>query len=433
MARRKRRKTRQSRSSVNFVGSGGGSTVRDVLQDALQRCTEAYMAVAYASASGWKEIASGVSGIVGRGSAVHIITDLAAGITEPDALDAMAALGPTVARGFFRAPGSEGEIANYHPKAYGFLLDDTAVLIVGSSNLTQGGLVHNVESCLVARAPQSSQVWQSFVGWFRDLWGNGSLVHPLTPAVLNAYRESYKRGRKGLRPALVEKAIEEALRTALLGQDDATAFLAGLIAGHSRINRRRRTVTCVFTHGSTHDQDALPNGVRDIARYVSSAFDSGPDGVHAEVNPKATHRTELQLTWPRGSATFAHLSRSGLTEQAVPGWVRDVDNTVLAAFLRGVGETAAIVSQGSRDWVGRHRIKVCSGDKDPVLLRFVQTALRERFGIRTSLNRRRRDDPREHQLNVYAEDYEAVGFVSEWKAKRLAEFIEANRERADSS
>ena len=433
MARKRRKKHRRARAPATFVGNRPAGPLLDVLTEALERCTSAYLAVAYVSTAGWQEIAPGVKSVLDRGGSVQITTDLAACVTEPDAVDAMAAVGPGVARGFFHPGGSGRSAEHYHPKAYGFLFEDSALLVVGSSNLTEGGLARNVESCLVVRVPPTSQVWQSFGKWFRDLWGDEALVHPLTPAVLRAYRECSARGRQLSKPEQIEETTALALAAALVGQEEATAFLAGLIVGHGRVDRRRRALTCTFTHRSAEDPEALLAGVKEVAEYLTGAFGGASDGITTEVISPSDQQAGLRLRWARGSPTFARLSRSGLEEAAIPDWVQDADDSTILAFLRGVGETASIVARGSRDWVGRHRIKICSGDRDPVLLRSIQGVLRERFDIRTSLNRRPRDDPREHQLNVYVEDYETIGFASDWKTKRLKEFIQANRERAEAS
>jgi len=93
----------------------------------------------------------------------------------------------------------------FHAKIY--IFDDAAM--VGSSNLTDGGLLSNREATLCLDQPDDLETVEELRVLFLELWGSAQV---LTTEKLNAFTDAHKDGRsKGPDPdELIEKAVGRA-------------------------------------------------------------------------------------------------------------------------------------------------------------------------------------------------------------------------------
>lgn len=117
-----------------------------VLIDGIKQCRDIRIAVAFVSRRGLDVIRPSVDAALQSGAKVEFLVGLDMHTTEDDALHDLYYLSSRNSTVAFDCYVSLKAGTVYHPKLY--LLrsyDDTATAIVGSSNLTQGGLRANVE------------------------------------------------------------------------------------------------------------------------------------------------------------------------------------------------------------------------------------------------------------------------------------------------
>lgn len=116
-----------------------------VLAPEIERCNEAKIAVAFASRRGLAMIQPAIQTALQAGAYLEFLVGLDMHTTEPDALRSLYELAraQTNVELFCYSSIEQGGI--YHPKLYLLRVYETATSIVGSSNLTEGGLKKNIE------------------------------------------------------------------------------------------------------------------------------------------------------------------------------------------------------------------------------------------------------------------------------------------------
>lgn len=116
--------------------------------------TEFRAAIAFVKRSGTKHIHAGLSSFVERGGRVILTAGVDVGGTTVEALEDL-----------LDAVKEKGEIfvfhnansSTFHPKIYLFKNDREAIITIGSTNLTEGGLYTNYESCFQIRVEDNNE------------------------------------------------------------------------------------------------------------------------------------------------------------------------------------------------------------------------------------------------------------------------------------
>jgi HKD family nuclease len=116
-------------------------------------------AVAYARWDGLGLISKGLEEFLARGGEFQTIYGVANGVTTPDSL-----LYSLYLQELYRTHTYAGAIedkysnATFHPKFLEFKFDKEVIVIVGSANLTGGGLLRNTEVGIEAKAPNGDEL-----------------------------------------------------------------------------------------------------------------------------------------------------------------------------------------------------------------------------------------------------------------------------------
>jgi HKD family nuclease len=159
------------------------------LTEVLKKAKKIQLATAFAHRSGWQHFRQGIA----EGTAsVSLLTGLEYCQTEPELLKEWLQLKAS------EANRVEAKVASketfFHPKvlivSYAGKHPDFA--IVGSGNLSQGGLRDNTECCVYV---QDGEFIKQLASWFEAEFSRDAAVQ-LTGPVITAYEPSYKRNRK---------------------------------------------------------------------------------------------------------------------------------------------------------------------------------------------------------------------------------------------
>jgi len=191
-------------------------TANDAIGEAAEGATGARIAVAFAKGSGLNASPT-FRRLVEAGTEVRVIAGVDFQLTDLQALDEFEKP-PSSARVYFRS--SDVESRTFHPKVYLFERANDATAIVGSSNLTRGGLLENLEANLVVRAPRDNPLIRRIRDFHDALW-NSRLAIPVS----GEFRERYQRLQDRRR------AVELALRS----EADYTKAQRGLRAAVAEV------------------------------------------------------------------------------------------------------------------------------------------------------------------------------------------------------
>lgn len=132
-------------SSTSFLHQPFTGQLGNVLSEICEK--ESYdsltMAVAFAKVSGVLRLKKPLESLIKRGATVNAYIGIDLGGTSYEALIALY----DICTNLYVA--HVGSSQTFHPKVYAFKNSDTSLAIVGSNNLTSGGLWTNMESCSI--------------------------------------------------------------------------------------------------------------------------------------------------------------------------------------------------------------------------------------------------------------------------------------------
>lgn len=153
----------------------------------------------------------------------------------------------------------------FHPKLYVFQKNDSATLLVGSSNLTGSGLHNNEEAIVEIVGQLSSRPIIDAIAYFDSLWNTNSisvekylLEHPHYSVKRNQNKILTSEQKKGL--DLVKKEQLSKNIVAFKKQVNKTLFNEGKQTVPTKFNSLIDRYKLCPLHGSVHFDMILPNG-----------------------------------------------------------------------------------------------------------------------------------------------------------------------------
>ncbi len=185
-------------------------TVAVALSEALSGAREAKIAMAFATGSGLNALPE-LKQFCARGGKLKFIAGTDFQRTEFEAVDALGEERTAACKVVWIPRAKQNRV--FHPKLYLFEDRENFIGIVGSSNLTAGGLRHNFEANLRLVGSPTEPESVELKEYFDRLW-----VHPLTTELNEQIRKDYQ---------LLQEQRREA-EGAFLAQADVAKRLRGV-------------------------------------------------------------------------------------------------------------------------------------------------------------------------------------------------------------
>lgn len=244
--------------------------IGDTVERLLTSSREAFFAVAYGTHGAYKQLdkSHAVTDFLNRGSRLRAVFDVERYLTDPDLIDELCTVpgdvecrlyGPGIRRGC-----PLGEARPFHSKVYYFADRDEAAAVIGSSNLSMGGLRGNREVSILLKGSRDDGVFQDLRAYLDELWSLPGLISAEQyDAFREGYRGTYRQAQRrqkhaGLReevPVIQSAdeldALQKALRTAQEKSSAITAaYVLGLISGGGqRVELKKGEVEIVLHRG----------------------------------------------------------------------------------------------------------------------------------------------------------------------------------------
>lgn len=188
--------------------------VGDEILDCMASATRTMMAVAFVKFSGVRLIEESLVGLLDRGGKAEIIFGLDFSLTDPRALSRVMEIRvshPALTLFAFSDPYLPGREPAFHPKLYMFeQADGDWTAIIGSSNLSQGGLVDNVEIGVALGGPKTDSLIADVFAFYRSVRGRESLFVP-TGDYLEVYKKLRSRIDRAQRKGIKRREVKEAI------------------------------------------------------------------------------------------------------------------------------------------------------------------------------------------------------------------------------
>lgn len=265
--------TRAPKSDAASLVTNGDSDHRDAIIDVLGSAQAIFVAVAFLKKEGARFLGDLIQTRLEEGASAEVIVGLDFYLTAPDALATLLSLqdlndGLRV----FVAGGGPG---TFHPKAYVGRGHGVVRCLIGSANLTAGGLGGNVEASLSTEALVGSTLDHDLTRW-AEVLKSRSEVTGLDAFILGRYRTAYERVQQR-RPAfeqLILKASQEMIALdrldglyTLYRNDPTTIAELADRAKKRRAARRLQTEICELGSNGRIDRkksEAFAEGLRDL-------------------------------------------------------------------------------------------------------------------------------------------------------------------------
>ncbi len=174
-------------------------------------------AVAFVKMSGLGSIQESVGALLARGGKARFIVGLDFYQTDPDVLDLLAQWQKKLGVEAYVAEPSQGYC--FHPKIYIFSYANHTSVVVGSANLTAGGLGNNWEASLRFDQPLPSAAAKPL----DQLISNKEVV-PLTQAIIDTYRKRHRIA------AALSALQKRELNQLTVGEGDGIGVLERIVA-----------------------------------------------------------------------------------------------------------------------------------------------------------------------------------------------------------
>jgi len=170
----------------------------DEINRSIESCTQLRMAVAFAKMSEYQLIKESLGSFIQKKGRVTLLIGLDFHTTGPDVLRELLKFSETKESfEMYCLSGNINQTATYHPKLYLFShLHEKTTAIVGSSNLTRGGLADNVEINIEIKTDTSEPVITDLLDDFQQMELAERRIKP-DAIYLDYYEELYKISRKG--------------------------------------------------------------------------------------------------------------------------------------------------------------------------------------------------------------------------------------------
>jgi len=172
--------------------------VASILNSSLTRADDVRVAVAFVSRSGLRLIEPAMSESLEHGAYLEFLVGLDMRLTEPEAMRCLFDMSQK--NDLFRVYCfvSADVTAVYHPKLYLLKSEEAVTCVVGSSNMTRGGLLSNVEVNVILSASADDEVISDLYSTYNRLKFHPNRVVP-DEELLGLYSLLCEREKKFLK------------------------------------------------------------------------------------------------------------------------------------------------------------------------------------------------------------------------------------------
>ncbi len=160
------------------------------LCECLKTAQKAYISVAFLKMSGLNLIMDTLKMFLSNKGELHIIAGQNFGLTEPEALSCIFDLLKNYSKSKLYLYKVESADCIFHPKMYLFESKNGGKIILGSANMTKGGISTNNEVSICLDCKLDSEIWEQSKATFNTYLANSE---PASLLVIGQYKRFYDK------------------------------------------------------------------------------------------------------------------------------------------------------------------------------------------------------------------------------------------------
>lgn len=176
------------------------------LCECLKTSQKAYISVAFLKMSGLNLIMDTLKIFLSNNGELHIIAGQNFGLTEPEALSCIFDLLKNYSKSKLYLYKVESADCIFHPKMYLFESKNGGKIILGSANMTKGGISTNNEVSICLDCELDSEIWKQSVFTFNAYIANSEFA---TLKTIRQYKKFYNKQRENNRAAMAVPLLSQ--------------------------------------------------------------------------------------------------------------------------------------------------------------------------------------------------------------------------------
>lgn len=186
-------------------------TVASVLLDTLPQAREALLAVAFVKTTGLRLIDKALEKCLAQGARVEFIVGLDFHLTDAQVLRRLCEMKANGVSLFCYGDPARAAPRLFHPKLYLLGHEGTVTAIVGSSNLTEGGLAKNVEVNVVIEDSAKAELFSDLYGVYNSFKFQADRIEP-DSEYIRLYAQTAARLRSREAAAVTDRQTKTLVR-----------------------------------------------------------------------------------------------------------------------------------------------------------------------------------------------------------------------------
>jgi HKD family nuclease len=191
--------------NIDFITNTGSDNHLRLIKEQIEASREVWIAVAFLKQSGLKLLETPVKEAIARGTRFKVICGLDLYITEPEAIRMLQDWFQGQDENVLRLMPINNR-RTFHSKVYCFHKRNGEVtLLVGSANLTCGGIKNNNEASMLVHSSRQSQIYEEVQEFFVDCERKSN---PVTEIDLSQYTRQFNIHQRHIKGAEVGFAEE---------------------------------------------------------------------------------------------------------------------------------------------------------------------------------------------------------------------------------
>lgn len=180
---------------TKFISNNNSSNHLDSILYHFVEADEVWIATAFLKMSGLNLLLPHIKKHIIQNKPIHIIAGKNFGLTEPEALRKLYDEFGSYSKVNFYLDKAEGNQSIFHPKLFLFKKGSERIIISGSANITNGGLIKNKEASLLVETTSFSSVWKETIKYFEEMCKSCN-AEPLSLMVINRYKDFYNEQKR---------------------------------------------------------------------------------------------------------------------------------------------------------------------------------------------------------------------------------------------
>lgn len=181
--------------NIQLITNSNKTNHLDFILKYMAKADEVWIATAFFKNSGLESMLPAIRKHVLAKKPIQIIAGQNFGLTEPEALKLIYGLFNNKINACLYLNKADDKLSVFHPKLFVFRQGNKGIIITGSANITNGGLVSNEEISTCIEVSISDSYWKQVLEYYAKIT-SGENADLISLMIINRYEQFYNEQKK---------------------------------------------------------------------------------------------------------------------------------------------------------------------------------------------------------------------------------------------